>query len=1034
MRPRKLYLENIGPFVGKALLDFDELDDIFLISGKTGAGKTTIFDAICYALYGVLPGGRKGYHTRLRSDFAPENEESSVSLEFSLDQKTYRVDRSPKQEKIKKRGTGTTEIEETASLYEMTASGLLALSGKKTEADQRITELLGLSSLEFTKIVLLPQGEFAEFLRQNTTERREVLRKIFPVDLAVQVREKAVVEAKDAQSRLEEAERVLAERGTTYNPELYQEQKKRVQGDLERAKKEALACEKEASRLARVLQNSEAFMFIASRFEEATKKARELEEDGLLVKKKEESLARSRAAKPLSLLAERENEEREKLKNAAQSLERAKKQKEESSAALQRLELDSQAEHKKTEELAQLNSLRSSLIEELKNEEDLNKEKAIFAELEAQKQAKERTKQVLAQKLKEKNEELQLLSEKAEKAEDLDAAWERQKEAMEGTRLLKALAEDFEKLEAERTSSKEKARILEEQSLELEKRIPILEAEIEEKETEQRQNERREAAAKLALDLAPLMPCPVCGSTEHPLPAAAPKLSFGMSERIDALKKSKSDAELQLASFKANLFNARRELERLDAEINRLYIRSNEIQKPEKGGENKIPSAASMAVRLQERIETLNKTVGLRDEARRSRSRLPLFFKENEEARKGLDDVAIALSEVSGALARLGSSIEQKLERRAQALSKVPHSPSLEAALSEMDRGIESLEKALRSQRQRRETALEEAATAKARLESAFEAELASQKAHADSHTAFLEALGNSPFRDAGELSMALLAEEEEKKCEQGIAAWKEARSETASLLKELQRSLDEAQKTGASKTDIGELKEAELRNLEKREEAEKLRDSAAASLATLENEKRAYVEAAERQQMLAIESNKLRRLANDLSGINPKKRAFDSWLLSLYLAEVAAFASKRLQKMSEGRFSLFLDSEGEGGRGRSGLDLAVFDAYTGRERPCATLSGGESFMASISLALGLADSIQSRAGGLRLDAVFIDEGFGSLDETSLDKALGILDEIRDHRMVGLISHVGEMRNRIPSRVDIIKADTGSRIQISHGT
>jgi exonuclease SbcC len=134
------------------------------------------------------------------------------------------------------------------------------------------------------------------------------------------------------------------------------------------------------------------------------------------------------------------------------------------------------------------------------------------------------------------------------------------------------------------------------------------------------------------------------------------------------------------------------------------------------------------------------------------------------------------------------------------------------------------------------------------------------------------------------------------------------------------------------------------------------------------------------------------------------------------------------LERRSESRYSLLLNSEGESGRGLAGLDLAVFDAYTGKTRPCATLSGGESFMASISLALGLADSIQARSGGVRLDAVFIDEGFGSLDEGSLDKALIILDELRNHRMVGLISHVGEMGSRIPSRIEVIKSGSGSHI------
>jgi exonuclease SbcC len=137
---------------------------------------------------------------------------------------------------------------------------------------------------------------------------------------------------------------------------------------------------------------------------------------------------------------------------------------------------------------------------------------------------------------------------------------------------------------------------------------------------------------------------------------------------------------------------------------------------------------------------------------------------------------------------------------------------------------------------------------------------------------------------------------------------------------------------------------------------------------------------------------------------------------------------------MSEYRYSLLLENQRQQGqRGYSGLDLTVFDAHTGKTRPCATLSGGESFLASISLALGLADSIQARSGGVRLEAVFIDEGFGSLDEGSLDKAMLILDELRDHRMVGLISHVGEMSSRIPCRVEVIKTGSGSRIVTSSG-
>ena len=169
--------------------------------------------------------------------------------------------------------------------------------------------------------------------------------------------------------------------------------------------------------------------------------------------------------------------------------------------------------------------------------------------------------------------------------------------------------------------------------------------------------------------------------------------------------------------------------------------------------------------------------------------------------------------------------------------------------------------------------------------------------------------------------------------------------------------------------------------------------------------------------------------LAKDLCGSNPRKLQFDTWILSAFLHEVTVFANKRLERMSEGRYRLAVSEDPGAGNAYRGLDLEIADAYTGKRRPSATLSGGETFMASISLALGLADSIQARAGGIRIDSMFIDEGFGSLDEKALENAVGILDEIRGNRMVGIISHVGELQSRIPQKIEVIKTGTGSSIR-----
>jgi exonuclease SbcC len=186
-----------------------------------------------------------------------------------------------------------------------------------------------------------------------------------------------------------------------------------------------------------------------------------------------------------------------------------------------------------------------------------------------------------------------------------------------------------------------------------------------------------------------------------------------------------------------------------------------------------------------------------------------------------------------------------------------------------------------------------------------------------------------------------------------------------------------------------------------------------------------------EQRRQLSQESQYYCKLADDLSGKNPLGLRFESWILGVYLEEVTIFASRRLERISDGRYRLLLKTSPGSGRQRySGLDLEIFDAYTGKKRPCETLSGGETFLASLSLALALTDVVQSKSGGIQLDSLFIDEGFGSLDDAALEKALSILDEIRETRMIGLISHVGELESRISSRIEVIKSQNGSRISI----
>ncbi|MDR2371165.1 MAG: hypothetical protein LBD71_06770 [Treponema sp.] len=394
--------------------------------------------------------------------------------------------------------------------------------------------------------------------------------------------------------------------------------------------------------------------------------------------------------------------------------------------------------------------------------------------------------------------------------------------------------------------------------------------------------------------------------------------------------------------------------------------------------------------------------------------------------------------------------IKQKKERvllSAEAVKggNAPAFPDAAAALAWLDQALPETEAAIRKLRETREKAGQELAAAAAAVEAAEKNKNEREAQLRVAETELEHGLFASPFSADGAeaLADALLEIETEEAMDRETGNWREAKagalSRTALLEKQL-ASLREDLAALNHPFPAAEIPSRLAALEDETEKAEAERDRAYGELAALESAIASSIEAEKRFETLSAEKEKWGALAEDLRGGNPAKISFDSWLLSRYLMEVSAYATRRLERMSENRYFLILDRGGEerageassfpaARRGRQGLDLAVLDAYTGKTRPCATLSGGESFMASISLALGLADSIQNRSGGVRLDAIFIDEGFGSLDEGSLDKALGILDELRENRMVGLVSHVGEMRSRIPCQVEVIKTPSGSRIR-----
>lgn len=1050
MRPHKLRMFNIGPFTGQTEIDFNRMDDIFLISGKTGSGKTTIFDAICFALYGKLPGSRKNLEPRIRSDFAGLEEDCWVELEFSLGAMTYLIQRSPKMERPKKRGNGTTTIEETAVLYQLTESGeRRSLSSRKGEADEKITGLLGLSAEEFVKIVLLPQGEFAQFLQQNSQARREVLRKLFPVDEAVAIRELAADKKKEAEAQVRMAEQTLREASNRYHEAENQAEQERLRQELAEFAEQESRLVQNIKTLSEALSQARQESELRARLGSIHLEKQHLDEQKEQINQISLALSRNQRANPARTLLFQADQLKIQWKLLADELEQAKTRM--AAAIHQYEELETRAEEMRilAGEAEGLREQKGALSQAVEEEQRLLK--------------LESTKDALLGTIAEGNKRLSELKSEIEnltaqiKASEATAKQEgllqEQKETslsiMEQLRNLLRIAQDWEQKQPRWEAGQSSLARGEAELNRIEKRLPELAEELATLEETKKNRELEVLSAQLSATLREGLPCPVCGSIHHPEPAAAPPPVFGLEEKLGSLQKEQRELEQGGTVLRTELRTLRSSQESLDRELQALLERYREARKYLYDLMNRNLDQPFTVTSIDQ--ETIPSVPAVQEDIRKNSGLAESIGRALQQAGKesrNLTQWNRTLQEKQQELASLEAKQEgngkreeelsiqiDEMRARLQIFLDLWKTETISLALNRLQSKLETMESAVSAYKNKQQSIFIEKAQAEQGLKELEERYKNLTEAVHQNQLA-LEAMARDlSFEGPEDLMGALLAPEREQEFKKAEADWKEDYSRLQHQEEETLRSLGNL-KALREQSGIGEdaadleatLTETETERQKLAAEGQALRER----LHSLELDRRRYQEALDQFNNLHQNLVRWRALADDLSGINPKKWPFDSWLLGLYLQEVTGYANHRLSRMSEGRYSIILNPEGEGGRALAGLDLAVFDSFTGKTRPCATLSGGESFMASISLALGLADSIQSRSGAVRLDAIFIDEGFGSLDEASLDRALSILDEIRDHRMVGLISHVGEMKSRIPSKIEVIKTNGGSKIVISN--
>ncbi|MGY3199585.1 AAA family ATPase [Streptomyces sp. TE5632] len=995
MRLHRLDVTAFGPFGGSLTVDFDELSaaGLFLLHGPTGAGKTSILDAVCYALYGSVPGARQsGQGMALRSDHAAPTTRTGVTLELTVAGRRLEVTRQPPWQRPKKRGTGTTLDKAQSRLreHDPASRSWKDLSRSHQEIGEEITQLLGMSREQFCQVVLLPQGDFARFLRADAEARGRLLGRLFDTRRFADMEKRLAERRRATESRvrdgdaelLADAHRMQQAAGGAMEPaDLVPGEPGLAESVLSAAAvarstaREQLtvahcrlaAAESAQAAADRSLDEVRERDRLQRRFAEARQRAARLAERADARQEAQARLDRSRKAETVAPALE--------LRESADAEHRRAADAEARTRALLPLALGdagaaglAAAARRATEELGGLEAARRAerrLTELLGERADLDRQERadddVLDESEAWLTGWEETRTGLQTRI-------ESAQEAATRAGELAVQRDPAHKRLTAARLRDRLAEDTRNAAEQARAARERALEAKQHWLDLkEQRLTGI-------------------AAELAAGLTDGDPCAVCGATEHPAPARKVVGHVDREAEERALAAHQS-AEEHRADQEGRLGAVREALAAAGAEA----------------GDTPTAHIAQEVEELERRYAQARDAASVLHSVREQ-----LRQAEHERERR----VAAQREAAVRTAARAGH--RERLDHEQAALEKEltqarGDADSVAARAAQLERLAAQFTDAADAARVADDTA-QRLKEADGRLaDAAFRAGFATPRAAAE---ALLDAAAHRELQDR------LEAWQQEEVTVRAVLA----EPGTAAAAQQPPADLTAAQRT-AEEADRGTR------------EAASARDAAARRCAELDRLSARATASARRLAPLREEYDRVARLAGLTAGTsadNERRMRLESYVLAARLEQVAAAATARLHRMSSGRYTL-VHSDDRTGRGRSGLGLHVVDAWTGRERDTATLSGGETFFASLALALGLADVVTDEAGGVRLDTLFIDEGFGSLDDQTLDEVLDVLDSLRERdRSVGIVSHVADLRRRIHAQLEVVKGRSGSTLR-QHG-
>lgn len=1031
MRPLTIELHYFGPYEHQ-VIDFTQFTErsLFLVAGNTGAGKTTIFDAMCYALFGQTTNDRDRSAAALRSDFAPADQETMVKFTFEHQDLKYQIMRRPKQVLKGRRGNLVEHNQAVDLIYPLESDHPHEIT-KIKEADTFITDLLNLTRDQFKQIVLLPQGKFRQFLDSDSNTKEVLLRDLFNTsryeqwatqlknDLREQKKSLTTQETKlqslketvteiDAQLTTEEwlaeAKNYLSrlKANLKYLGDGEQQQQKKVdQLDAQLHTEQEL--KKNIEALAELVKAGEILQAQAEKIQEIKQQVKILE---WYQEHQTEYQRWKDGEKRLQKLTADSNILHEDLRNLQKQQ--------------QVIETKLQQTSQRQEEIDQLQAEVTDLTNKLPLFDDRDKLRSTVDELQTHLKQQKKQQAASKKKLQDAQQQLTVVANNLKEHENLGEV-QVQLAKEEGLQeKLTTAGKDLKQLETKLSSEKENCAKLEQKQGDAERLVQKSQSRLDDL------NDRfaRHQIAILAQKLKPATPCPICGSLDHPHPA---NLADDGELVTEAQVKA---ATVKVQQNRSTFDQLKEQVRQSVAKIANLttQVETQQANLAELLGENELPSdwEGQIENHAQKLAEMKNDLDRIEQQVREWRQEEEDLQQESKFSQEELDKIDESVNRCKQDLIAKQTILKEKA---ASLPAKFTTKEAADKQIQTDRLKIKAFNNQLELLQQQRQENAEKLAGTNSRIDQTKE-EITTQTTQQDNLHQYLVNL-------LAQYDVQLKWDFWQEASEQ-VATLSSLREQVTTFENQVQdnQSQQERLTKAINNHPMPDITSTQTKLNTEREQLRQYQQEMGqltAQYKQLEETDQKIIKVVEKTGKLDQEINELQTLTDVVTGNTENHVSLERYVLQAYFQDVLVAANVQLERLTNGRYQFELATESHGAGAKwSGLEVNVYDDNAGRTRSARTLSGGESFMASLALALALCQIVQEQSGGIKIDALFIDEGFGSLDQQALEDALHSLQELEGHRMIGIISHITELEEQIPDQLIVRSRNGRSYVAYQH--